>query len=594
MTLLNIRKFISLDQAAAYAVIYEVLILRREPFAAAVAILSDIDPKRDHSAVKKVLDALNQRFEDVYQFPLLQRLEGDAWTATTIGDIVYLFCAQISMQISQLEEELSDFVQTNLVAAIFIRPTLTGFARDPLKRADDAHLSIELNKRFLRDETFSKLLSTNEFDVLFDELFQSDKVLIDRSRHLYFQGPNEPIVLAIPKQYADDLIAKGVIIGGAEGIGLDVASIPTLKVYLLRQAFSLRAAAQLSGAPMEGSSFTDPSNITEIIRQFGNKIAIVEPSIDQLSISLNAKHQYAILASSDQIDEIIAKSGIEHQKVRILKRGVAQYYNPAIIYRRQFTTTDKGTGDAATLIQILSKDILRYSGNKLLHISDVQMDYSKSAFACGRCGSRVEYVASDDDAVVYAPCSHCLSVNSYDTRLDTVSLISSSKAIVYTDDIFEEVMHCPTPNCGNTFTPELKTTTKDREFSYCDHCHTIFQSQSATQIVEHHRCPDHRSCSVHHRFRVSVAKPVDTIACYNSMHLISYDSKEHICTVGERIEPLPVFVKSKDEIKRSMKFTCPAFGCSDSRLRAIVKNKDGNAFTKCKTCGTDIQVKIEK
>lgn len=59
LMLLNVRKYLTIDQLVVYAAVYEQVIQRRGTVADAVVELLRDDPKRDHSSVRKVLDALN-------------------------------------------------------------------------------------------------------------------------------------------------------------------------------------------------------------------------------------------------------------------------------------------------------------------------------------------------------------------------------------------------------------------------------------------------------------------------------------------------------------------------------------------------------
>ena len=586
--LLAIRKYLSIDQILIYRIVYDVTVTQRRRMSEAVAKIEGEDDRRNYAAVKKVIDSLNQKFENIFGEALLKRTEGeDYWLATELGTHVYTFAKSVEQQYTHLEATLQLRAPEATRITIALRDSLGHLIAQIKARAIEKKLNVEMPFRNLRNESYKVAFRDLSTSYVCDEFFLSDKHSIDTTEYRYLQLPGEKLLVVTPPGYVD----LGKIIADEAGASsLQQSEIPSLNIKVLRKAFSLRAAAEISGADIGGDDIVSPDNIALVQAKFP-KIEFFDYSIDDLSFYLDRKAGYAFIMSEREADRLDQAVGLKHDRLRIVKDRLGQYYNPVIVYRANQNVaplTSEGR-DFFGVLRTFKEDV----GVHQLAVNPNSIDYAKPSFNCPRCNHRITYTEADGQSLVIRPCSNCLSVVSFEPMLgrqsERTSIVKPHNDVVYTDQIYDPLFVCPSHDCSAQFAPRLMKTAKGRDYVFCDSCNTIFQAEASKQTTVHRKCGA-SNCDLDHPFRFSKAKPIDEISCYNAMHRVKYDSEKDLVYFGEKITAKVVFA---DRINTEMKFPCPQFNCKDDRSRRIFRNVDGQTFTRCRSCGTDIQVVLK-
>lgn len=584
--LLNVRKYLTVDQLVVYAAVYEQVVQQGGTVADAVAELVREDPKRDHSSVRKVMDALNQRFNLIYGLPLLARKQdSDQWRSTQIGDHFYEFAKQTKLAGTALHTVLLAFERDDETLSLMSRTNLYQILGEVKRFAESAGFTNKMTVAPLRDEHYeAKLRQATSLTLVIDELFLRDKHVFDKSKYMYIPLPRQTIELAVPPS----LLAKLPIANLPDGEkGIASEDIVMLDLAIQKTALGVRIGCAVADIAPNTNGYLNAENISELRKTFP-KIRVIESEPSEFAMALLANKETCVFSIAAQTKQMSDLSGLNYVSVKIVRDSEPQYYNPCIIFDRSINSRDTATSTGILLSHLFR--MKESNSSRAFHVSSVDEDLSRPSFSCPNCKHRITYDPDTAGGNVTLPCPHCLSVVTYSPGLDISSdnpiQIKVSAQVAFSPLIHEELFVCPTPNCGNEFERNIRKTTKDRDYVFCEACNTIYQSEDARPVIVARRCGN-PNCELEHTFRVSRVRPEAEISCYNSMRHISYNYDTDKVKQGSKIVPLRYI--SEKPITSGMSFPCPNISCRDTRFKRVSSSR-GQHFARCKNCGNDIHI----
>ena len=598
----NARKYITLDQLLVFHIYYECVVTKGQTNAQACDAVREIDTRRDASAVKKVIQGLNNRFDVLFQKPLIEKEQDGTFRATEIGKEVYEFSRRIADTTSELERRLSAFLPGAMSMHCWIRSDLVKLRTKWLRelRSELAD-QIEIQVHALQTGNMFDAMRSNSSTFAIDQLFVTDKRNINSNDLYYYPIASHSIVAGVTPNY-DSLLGKANLEDGVRTI--DVADIASANLIFTRNAFQFRAALALANLAVMPKDFIDADVIDDVRSYFPNS-KIEGEAFSDLAFSSFIDRPHAIIGDAELIREANGQLGQDYEIIPLTSKGVEQYFHEAVIVHREAQAALPGTG-AAQLMEFFgaARDEFYRHGKKRVRpewsarVKSNEADYEKAFFRCSGCGERVYY--DDETFPLISECRHCLRVQKFDptetdqdrivvTYRDVRDIDSSLKLPSPEDtELFEEPIHCTREGCGNILDEEEYYTAKGNPYRFCSTCHTVFQSADAVPETVEFDCPTSAaSCGKPHRVRVSSVKPVAEFYCYNSGRLVEYNNETGIAVDKTKLDIKEVALNDPKMVNT---FRCPHFGCGVTAKRRLVYNVTGEAYSHCRACNNEIRI----
>ena len=582
-------KYLTIDQLVVFCEIYEAVILRKGRIADAVAALVEqYGDLRDQSSVTKALAALNRKFESApfYSSLLVKRDDSEEWTASGIGEEFYKFSLVIKREFAELDKRLLVHSRESNQRHVWIRSDLTAlYLKQSQLMTTTTHdnWSVEL----LKDEHFTYAFapSTDKVaDIVFDQLFLMEKKAISYNDYHYFQLEKQSILLVTGSDFRlDDKNTLEKNETNSEEI--DSSRIRGLPIIILNNTLSKRIAASVAAITLSaGSGYASASNRELLEVSYDKRLTIRDDSLDSLSLYLaRLSWNYALLMSDAMATQLDRIMGVTHKKYKVLHGGKPLYFSECAIVRREFRNNPATDG----VLRWMSE--LDRAQRSKRQVNNESVDYSLPAFNCDHCEYLIRFNLDETDLQgekINIACPNCLWVNEYDFNSGQARKIKSAKEIRYIADFGQASFECHV--CSNDVSPNIKTTTKGRNYISCEVCGTVYQDAEGKASSVRVECPA-KQCKTQHSFRVSNVKRVDTISCYNSGMHIEYDDDTEKPSVTT---PLNIKEAYLDEIRERNTFPCPHFGCGVIRSRDAIRNVRNEWFSKCESCGNDIRLLV--
>ena len=351
--LVNARKYITIDQLMVYRIYYESVVIKGQNNAQACESVRDIDKRRDGSAVKKVIDGLNSRFETLFQSPLLAKSDEGVFSATDVGKEIYDYARRISDATNDLERRLDSFLPGASSVACWIRSDLlkarTGWLRELRGELSD-QLDIQIHT--MQTGTLFDAIRSNLSTFVIDQLFVTDKRNINSNDLFYYPISLHSLLIGITPSYKE-LLAKVRRENDKEGF-IEVADISTARLAFTRNAFQFRAALSLANLAIMPKSFLDPEVIDHVHSYFPNSNIEGEVFSD-LAFSKFIDKPHAVIGDAMLIRDAREQLGQDYEIAHLTSKGVEQYFHEAVIMRRELQASQPGTG-MARLVEVFNKE----------------------------------------------------------------------------------------------------------------------------------------------------------------------------------------------------------------------------------------------
>ncbi len=604
MTALSpIRKYVTLDQLFVFKIFFESTVINGMSGQEARARVQDFDAKRDTSSVNKVVDALNTRFQTVFEQPLLIRDKQDTWEGTALGHELFKFSKVVYDGLSSLEKSTGPMLPGAMSIHCFIRASMTSrlkWLRDLARSQKDF---VDLRIQPFHNGNLLDAFADPTIKFVVDQLFMTDKRNLPSQDFVYFPIDREPVHLGISASY-QSLLDKCKVVDGTKVI--DVEDLGTANIMMLNEASSIRTALAIANRAIAVEDYTSSRSLDEVRSAFP-KATIHKDDLEELAFSSELVDDHAFLADRKTLDRIEDTLGYEYQRVGVVYKGKEQYSHDAVIMRRELVQQGKADQLEGLIEQfkLARGEFFRAhkSDNTFqseMRVSARDVEYEKLFFVCSGCGSLIYY--NDESYPIVKECTNCMRVQRFDAndpdKSKQVTTYFDVRDIRYIDfftdendehpAVSNEPMHCSRPQCGTLLDEEILYSARDHAYKICPNCHQIYQPKEAEQETVRFACPtDPGKCGQEHSVRVSGKKQNIDFKCYNSFRLVKYDHATGTATDDGELDIREVTLVRPATVNE---FSCPHLGCGVTMRRKLVKNKRGEGFSHCRACGNDIRI----
>mmetsp|Transcript_24068 Transcript_24068/g.44426 ORF Transcript_24068/g.44426 Transcript_24068/m.44426 type:complete len:615 (-) Transcript_24068:1158-3002(-) len=601
-----IRKYVTLDQLYVFKIFFESAVVGGASTQEARARVKDYDAKRDTSSVSKVVDALNSRFETVFEQPLIKRTDDDNWVATALGHEVFAFAKTVFEGLTTLEHQTEGLLPGAQSVACYVRSSLTSRLKWLRELARDQSSVVDLKIRPYQKGNLLDAFADPEIKFVLDQLFITDKRNLPSNEFVYFPLRREPILVGISREYRS-LLEKSTVINGVKVIDISYLSGATL--LMLNEVASIRAALAIANRAIAIEDYTGIRAFSEVEAAFPH-MTVLKDDLDEVAFSMEIDPEHAFFGDARTIRRASETLGFEYEVLHTAYKGMEQYSHEAVIVRDELARPGSA-GQLEGLVEqfrLARGTFFRESkGDETflptVNVSDREIDYDRLFFSCSGCGKPVYY--DDEIYPVIKECTNCMRVQKYDANEPDkdrqVTTYFDVQDIRYVEFHAEETgdpekppkrsteaMHCSRPQCGTLLDEEISYSDRNHAYKICANCHQIYQPKEAEQETVYFDCPtDPGKCGKTHSVRVSGKKTVVEYSCYNSRRLVRYDHKTGF---AEDVADLEIKEVRLARPTAMNVFACPHLGCGTTMRRKMIKNKRGEGYSHCRSCGNDIRI----